>query len=76
MSHSRTVKDTGLPDDPLWRKAGDLLHVVRHEVKWICDHDDDGSGGVFFDARTDLGDNVGVFSNEIFSRHARLSRKP
>ena len=60
VSHSGTVKDTCLPDDPLGRKAEDLLHVVGHRGQ-VETTMTTASGGMFFDARTDLGDNICIF---------------
>ena len=49
MRHAGAVEDTGLADNPFGWEPRHLLHVVRHQVERVGDHDDHGVGCVFLD---------------------------
>ena len=53
----------------------DLLHVIGHQVKWVGDHNHYGVWCMVFDARSNLGHDVRVLSNQILTGHARHARK-
>ena len=75
MRHTSRIQNTGLANHALVGESGDLLHVVRHEVQRVGDHDNHGIGRMVANARTHLADDVSVLPDEVLTGHAWLARE-
>ena len=73
VSHPSAVKNTCLADYSVRLEARYFLHVVRHQIEWVCDNDNNTIRSMVTNTCPDLSYNFSVFTNQILSCHSWLT---